>query len=124
MTNSNTKQSEGLVGRFVHKHLEAGYLEYYPNHRYVNTQGFIKSVFSRDGYGTPNAYEVEWFSALTGYPLSSEIVLAELMLFENWSFYEDRDVWIQKFEDSIELGRMNKQRQIQKEIDEEQQKEQ
>jgi hypothetical protein len=81
----------------------------------VNTQGFIKSVFSRDQYGTPNAYEVEWFSALSGYPLNSEVVLAELMLFENWSFYEDRDVWIQKFEESIELYRINAERQRQKE---------
>jgi|Laugresu1bdmlbdd_1035124.scaffolds.fasta_scaffold42214_1 hypothetical protein len=112
---TETKSSEGLVGRFVHKHLEAGYLEYYPKHRYVNTQGFIKSVFSRDQYGTPNAYEVEWFSALSGYPLNSEVVLAELMLFENWSFYEDRDVWIQKFEESIELYRINAERQRQKE---------
>jgi hypothetical protein len=37
------------------------------------------------------------------------------MLFENWSFYEDRDVWIQKFEESIELYRINAERQRQKE---------
>ncbi len=110
MENIKDKVSEGLVGRFVHRHLEAGLLEHYPNHRYVNNQGLIKSVFSRDQYGTPNAYEVEWFSALDGYAVSSEIVLAEVMLFEKWSFYEDRDVWIQKFEESIELYRMNEER--------------
>lgn len=118
MTKAKAKPSDGLVGRFVHRHLEAGYLEYFPNHRYANNQGLIKSVFSRDEHGTPNAYEVEWFSALSGYPTNSEVILAEVMLFEKWSFYEDRDVWIQKFEESIELGRINAERQIQKEIDE------
>lgn len=113
MKTSKTEQSNGLKGRFVHRHLEAGSLEYFPNHRYANNQGLIKSVFSRDEHGTPNAYEVEWFSALSGYPLSSEIFLAEVMLFEKWSFYEDRDVWIQKFEESIELGRINAERQRQ-----------
>lgn len=110
MKNIKDKPSEGLVGRFVHRHLEAGFLEHFPNHRYVNNQGLIKSVFSRDGFGTPNAYEVLWFECGWGTPSNSDIILAEEMLFEKWSFYEDRDVWVEKFEESIKLQSMNEER--------------
>lgn len=96
-----------LVNKYVHKHLDAGYLVKFPNHRYVNNQGIIKSIVSRDDFGTPSAYEVEWYDCLHGYPHHSEIVLTEQMLFEGWSFYDDHAQWIRKFEESCDLQILN-----------------
>ncbi len=109
MVNMNNKLSEGLVGKFLHCHHAEGYLKHFPEHRYINMQGQILSVTSRDNWGIPNAYEVQWFSCLTGEPTSSEIVISEQMLFEKWSFYEDDDKWREEFDKSIRLWRRNEE---------------
>jgi len=100
-------KSEGLVGKFCHRYYEDGFLEHFPKHRYVKNQGQILSVISRDNWGTPTAYEVQWFSWLHGYPTESEIVLAEQMLFERWNFYSDEESWRLAGDQSVQLGHRN-----------------
>lgn len=107
MTNQKTSH-DGLVGKFCHRHKDAGFLKHFPEHRYVNNQGIIASVTSRDNFGTPTAYEVQWFSTVDGYPTNSEIILSEQMLFEQWSFYGDEDKWRQEFDKSMRLWNLNR----------------
>ena len=79
----------------------------FPKHRYVNQQGQIISIVSRDDFGTPTAYEVQWYECGFGTPAHSEIVLTEQMLFEGWSFYDDHDLWVSKMDESVALQIMN-----------------
>lgn len=96
-----------LVNKYVHKHLDPGFLEKFPNHRYVNQQGRIKSIVSRDAFGTPTAYEVQWYECGYGTPAQSEIILTEQMLFERWSFYDDHELWVFTMDESLRLLQLN-----------------
>ena len=96
-----------LVNKYVHKHLDAGFLVKFPNHRYVNNQGQIVSIVSKDDDGTPTAYEVQWYECGWGTPAHSEIILTEQRLFERWSFYDDHVLWVSKMDESIRLQGLN-----------------
>ena len=99
--------SKNLLKKYVHVHLEAGYLINFPKYRYINNQGQIVSIVSKDDDGTPNAYEVLWYECGFGTPAHSTIVLKEQMLFENWSFYDDHDLWVSKMDECFALQSKN-----------------
>ena len=108
------KLPKGLLNKLCHTHYPKGDLEFYPKHRAIKSQGAIVAVASRNQWGIPDAYEVQWFSCLDGSETNSEIVLFEQILFEGWTFYKRSDVdkWRRKFDESIDLVNRNNAQQL------------
>jgi hypothetical protein len=102
-----TQINNGLVGKYVHRYADDYKLKHFPDHRFVNNQGQIKSVVARDSLGEPSAYEVLWFTADYGLPSKSEIIDVNRMFFEKWGFYDDRIKWVEEFEKSVHLNLTN-----------------